>query len=233
MNRFGWSLPQVAGIAVIGTIVLGGGVWALVGGSADDGGPDLPQELTKEFIAAQAKENPGKLATTLMDTMDREDLTPEQRRAARQNMREVWQKEMDKNVNEYFDAENEEQKNAILDRQLDEFMVRMQDMRKAFEERRAQREQNGERNEADEEARRRESGRRWMGQTAEERKERSESRNPDDSARRMAYMSAMMKRGQQRGIEMPRFGPGGGGGPGGGRGGFGGGRGPGRGTGGH
>ena len=46
------------------------------------------------------------------------------------------------------------------------------------------------------------------GMSRSERKERSESRNPDQMARRMAYFSALQKRAAERGVQMP-FGRGG------------------------
>jgi hypothetical protein len=54
----------------------------------------------------------------------------------------------------------------------------------------------------------------WRGggpPTREQQKMRTESRDPDQSARRMAYFTALRKRAEQRGIQMPMFGRGPGG----------------------
>lgn len=54
----------------------------------------------------------------------------------------------------------------------------------------------------------------WRGggpPTREQQKMRTESRDPDQSARRMAYFTALRKRAEQRGIQMPTFGRGPGG----------------------
>jgi hypothetical protein len=49
----------------------------------------------------------------------------------------------------------------------------------------------------------------WAGKSQAERKKDSESRNPNQMAQRMAYWNAMSKRMQARGIQPPRWGPGG------------------------
>ena len=48
-----------------------------------------------------------------------------------------------------------------------------------------------------------------MGQqTQQDRKERSESRDPDQMAQRVAYFSAIQSRMKERGMAPPQFGPG-------------------------
>ena len=86
---------------------------------------------------------------------------------------------------------------------------------KEWEERRKEEQKkDGEKNAA-------EQGPRFPGmfgqQSREERKERSETRDPDRAGRQMAYFAAMRDRATERGIKMP-FGAGGGPGAGPGRG---------------
>ncbi len=136
--------------------------------------------------------------------LQKEGLGEEERRAARREMGQAFRAALDDNVREYF-AAGEEDRVAILDRQIDAFTERM----KAWEARRAEREarrakeaKEGGAKEGDEGVR---EGRRgsFANSTREERKDRAESRDPDQSARRMAYFSAVRKRAQERGIEMP------------------------------
>jgi len=211
--------PQSWIIAAALIAVVGGSVWGLSRGNSK---PQvaIPKELSVESLKAQAEAEPARMMTTVRETMRRDDLTDEQRRQIAENMRKVWEDTMRKRVDDYYAANSEEDKKAILDRQIDEFEER----RKELEERRKEDAKNGEsRDRAD-------RGQPFRGmfgqQTKEERKERSESRDPDRMARQTAYFSAMRERMSERGIKAP-FGPGGGfggpGGPGGGRGGLGGG----------
>ena len=205
MKRFGATTGQVVAMVSAGAIVSAVSLWALVGrsGSSDQDGSGLPENLSLAALTKQAENDPGAMRRTIRETMDREDLTDEQRRQARRNMRRVWQGRLDKNVEEYL-AASEEEKQAVLDRQIDEFQERMAEWEKQREARRREREANGEEGRQD----RRERG--WGGRgrsmTRDERKQRSESRDPDRMGRRMAYFSAMRKRMQERGVEMP-FGP--------------------------
>jgi hypothetical protein len=61
----------------------------------------IPAELSVDSLKAKAAE-PDKLRETMRDTMQREDLTDEQRRQIAENMRTVWEAEMTKRVDEYF-----------------------------------------------------------------------------------------------------------------------------------
>ncbi len=199
-----WIITAVSAVAV------GGSTWAVFSGSgAKSKGVVIPRELSVESLQAQTQE-PEKLRETIRDTMRREDLTDEQRRQVAQNMRAVWEGEIQKRVDEYF-AASEEEKTAVLDRQIDEFRERMKEWERRREE---ERKKEGDNDRA-------QQGQRFAGmfgqQSREERKERSETRNPDQAGRQMAYFTAMRERATQRGITMPG-GPGGGfrGGPGGG-----------------
>ncbi len=158
----------------------------------------VPPELTVEALKTQTADA-GRGFGVMREAMQRDDLTDEQRRQVAMNMRDVWQERMTERVNEYYDAPTEEDKNAILDRHIDE----MQELRKEFEKRREELEKMRAQNEP----RMREM---FAQRTQQERKEQSESRNPDQMARGMAYFAAMQARAAQRGIQMPNRGPGGG-----------------------
>ncbi|MCH7702595.1 MAG: hypothetical protein IID37_13000 [Planctomycetes bacterium] len=211
-----WAL---AGIAVL---TLGGTVWGLLR-FADDDETNLPAELTVENLKAQVKEDPGKAMETIRQASRREDLTDEQRRKLFGNMREVWQAQMAERVDEYFAAADDE-KEALLDRHIDEFQERMKEwsqQREKREQERKEAETKADSNDADKDEK--ESGaermhRRFGSRTQQERKEHSESRDPDSSARMMAYFTAMRARATARGISMwgGRGGSGGSGGHGGG-----------------
>jgi hypothetical protein len=226
MKRRRAGSPQLVVVTLSAVVLLGGTVWGFMAWNGSDKSEStLPDELRLENLRKQASDDPDGMRTTMANSFRRDDLTEEQRREARENMRTVFEEQMDKNVNEYFTAP-EEEKVAVLDRQIDEFQkqmegwrAQMEEMRKEREARQAEREKNGEKPDGE-----RDGGeRRWGGpQTREERKARSESNNPDKMAKRFAYFSAAHKRMTERGIEMP-FGRGGFGGMGRGPGGPGGG----------
>jgi len=228
MRNWIFRSPKTMGIAAAGVLlVLGGTVWAVVAWVGGDGRPDVPKELTVASLQAQAND-PAKIAQTMRETLERKDLSDEQRRDVRDNMRQVFEAEMDKSVDEYLTAPPE-QKTAVIDRHLD----RLQEIMKVMEPLRAQGlgrggpggaspdgrpgpradGQNGsppigppgQGNEA-----RRPDGQDhgpggWRGRmsTPEGRKQMSESRDPDRMARRMAYFGAILSRAKERGIEMP------------------------------
>jgi hypothetical protein len=166
----------------------------------------LPPELSAANLQAKAAD-PTTLMQTMHETMQRTDLTDAQREEVMHRMRGVWQARMDQRINEYFAAVAAEQKQAILDRQLDEMQKEMQER----EARRAEMEQERAQHERDPNRPHRPD---FAAQTPQEQKTRAESRNPDAMARRTAYFQALRARAAERGIQMP-FGPGGGGGRGG------------------
>ena len=215
MGKRGLSTITVVGMVAAGALILVGVVWAIVAwtGESQDQQSDLPEDLRLAALQKKAQEDPAKLAETMMNTFDREDLTEEQRRQVRRNMREIRRAETEKRVGEYF-AASEQEKQAVLDRHIDEMLQNFERMRESFEQRRQQwEERRRERGESeDDEAARQERRRRMIG-TAQERKARSEGRDPDSMARQVAYREAVRNRMQERGIEMPR-GPGPRGGPG-------------------
>ena len=110
-------------------------------------------------------------------------------------------------MDEYYAAKTDEDRDAILDKQIDEFEQR----RKEWEARRKEQEKKDIKK-ADPNAQR---GGPFGPQSREDRKEKAESRNPDQTARQMAYFAAVRKRMGERGISAPSFGPGGQGGIGG------------------
>jgi len=192
------------------TIVAGATAWGISAASrAEVQAVEVPPECTVEAIKSRSEQEPR--FREFRETMQREDLTDEQKRQIMRNEREVWHSRMQARVDEYFNAPPEKQ-TAILDRQIDEMQEMFQRFRQEREARGNREGRGGEEGPSREE---RESMRRLMGpQTQQERKARSESRNPDEMARTMAYFGAVRKRAAERGIQLPR-GPGGRGGPGG------------------
>ena len=207
MKTLGFGTPKAIAAAVGGVAIVTGAVWGVARWPAVNHQPDptiVPKELSAEALTEQAKTDPAKLGETMRETFRRDDLSDEQRDQIRSNMRQAWTGMIDDRVDQYF-ATAPEDRDAFLDKQIDEWQSRM----KEWEERRRQRErerqagdqQNGG---GDEQAQAERNRRGWRGpQTREQRKVRSESRDPDESARRAAYFSAIRKRAQVRGIEMP------------------------------
>lgn len=195
----------IGGVLVV---ALGAGAWGLSIALTD------PPPSETQLLIADAKEDPSKL----MEKMRDETLTEEQRDRLRQNMREAFESRMDEAVNEYYAAKPEDRE-AIIDRHIDE----MEKWRKAREDREREEQERAkasgkseEEIEKDREKEREERRKNRANRSREERKSDSETRSPDSRARRMAYRDAMRKQMQARGIEPPRWGPGGRGGPGGG-----------------
>jgi len=222
MNRPAFISPKIIAVAVIGFLGLGAGIWRFTESKHEDAKPkvDIPKEFT---IAALKNTPPEQGFDTFRKAMEREDLTEEQKRQIRENADEVREKFIDDRINDYF-ASPKEDRNKILDKQIDE----MEKFRKRMEEERDKRE--AERDQMTEEQRQKERER-WQKMregrpepTQAERKTFTESRSAGKTAQRMAYRQAMSDRMKERGIEPPRWGgPGGPGGRGGGGGGGGGG----------
>jgi hypothetical protein len=211
--RFGLIAALVLACGLLGWAVFaptGAATRAVV--DADGAQPD--PELTVEALKSK---DPGEV----MRMFRRDDLTEEQREQLRHNAWEARREMMDERMNRYFTAEPED-RNAILDEQIDEFL----EMRQRWEAAREQDEQQDERTEEEREKERQQMRERWQNRpppTREERKEQYETARSENRSRMMTYFQAVRARMQERGIESPR-GPWGrgGGGP---RGGFGGGRG--------
>lgn len=194
-----FSSPRAWGTVAALILAMGGGTWAWTSRSGSESPTGLPEELSVKALKAQILD-PGKMRETMREARERDDLTEEQRRELRGNMRRVWRQAMTDRVDEYLEADPKDQV-AILDEQIDQFQEQMKAWEKRREEMQRERERGGE------------SGQRPRQRpqrTREQRKERSEARNPDDTARTMIYIAALQQRMAERGIQMPG-GPGGGG----------------------
>jgi len=202
MSKGAIKHPGLLGGAII-AIVLGGTLWGITSRSRAQHS-DLPEEFRQ---ALERETDPGRVFDEARRTMDREDLTPEQRRAIWMTVRDRMEQEMDRRIDEFFSASTPEEKNAILDRHIADFQERAKDM----ERRRAERERAAAAQSAPAQAggpaaggeRRGPFGRDGQPPSREERKRWSESRDPDRAAKRMAYFTAMRQRAEQRGIQLP------------------------------
>ena len=231
-----------AGLLVVVAVVWA--VSARAGGE-NESATGLPDKFSYKNLQAQAKK-PEELHRTMRESFRREDLTEEQRRELFGNMRKVFEGMMDERVDEYYAAAPEEKNDVLdrhladwqemRERREAEREERRKEREREREEERAEggsdreEERTGDRPGREEERAGGRPGREGdgardsreprrrgpRGMTREDRKERSESRNPDKVARRMAYFSALRKRAQEKGIDMfPSRGPGGPGGRGG------------------
>ncbi len=155
----------------------------------------------------------------MFERMRSNDMSEEERHQLMSNMRTLMEEEQSARAREWAEADSEEKKNEILDKQLDEMLARRAEMEKEWEKRRAEREKERAENGGKDDERRRDRGPRRTVST-QERKQRLESSNPDDRARTRKFHEALRKRAEERGVSMGRGfgGPGrrGGGGPGGG-----------------
>ncbi len=141
--------------------------------------------------------------------------TDEEREARRemgQALRPLMTQMADRHIDAYFELPDEE-KNAHLDRIIDE----MEERRAQWEERRLQREagraveRETERESGGEEraaSDRRPDRTRGRGMSLERAKQAIEHSTPEQRARRLAYREALRKRMEERGIEFRRRGPG-------------------------
>jgi hypothetical protein len=215
-------------IAVISAIVLalGAGVWGVVARS--NGKVKLPKDLSVEALQTESAD-PGKVMERVHQAMAGGNLTEEQRHALWQNARTVMEAQMDRRMDEYFIAPAA-QRQVILDRHIDEMQVRMrefQQRRTQWEQDRAARGPQNSPNAAPAGTANRglvaggaappgpppggpgagpgpgHGGDHSGTPSREERKMHTESRDPDRSARRMAYFTAIRQRAEQRGIQMP------------------------------
>lgn len=208
--------------ALIGVILaaLGGGAWGVAhysNSAPADTGPAIPDEYSVAKIKAAMKDDPKTRGDKMREFMERKDLTDEQREKIGDNLRQAFEEEMDNRVNEYFAAKPED-RDAILDKQIDE----MEQRRKDFEARREQEEKDAKKadDEKERDKRREEWRKREASKSQTQRKSDFESRDPDKRAQRASYFRAVQARMAARGIQGGRFGPWGGGrGPGGGGGG--------------
>jgi hypothetical protein len=201
MKKGAFKHPGIAGSVII-AVVLGGTLWGVTSRSRAQRS-DLPEELRQ---ALEKESDPGKVFEEARRAMDREDLTPEQRRAIWASLRDRMEQEMDRRMDEYFTAATPEARDAVLDRHITEFQARMKEM----ERHRAERErtagpQSGpaQASGPSSDGERRGPGPNGQPPSREQRKRWSESRDPDRAARRMAYFTAMRQRAEKRGIQLP------------------------------
>lgn len=181
------------GIGIL-TLGIGAGVWGLTMSSAGGEPSLLPEELSVASLKTQIAEDPSQFRRTMRE---QSDLTDEQRQELRRNMRTVFTSMMTGRLDEYFAAAPDEQ-DEVLDRHIDEMQERMKKWREQRESAEADRQKEGD---GDRENWRERMRERRANETSEQRKTRSESRDPDQMARRMAYFQAVRSRMSERGIE--------------------------------
>lgn len=189
--------PKIIVIAVGGVLALGAGTWGI---SAHFKTPPKPEPVEP---------------VKLFEAMRKPDLSDKERDELRHKMREAFEARMDARTDEYFNA-SEDERAVVLDQHIDE-MLKEQEEREARRKERDEREGQPPPPEDPGAGPTSRPGRGPRDMTPQERKTRSETRNPDQMARRMAYFQAMQARMAARGIQPPH-GPGGRGGPGGPRG---------------
>lgn len=198
-------------LTMIGILFVGGGVWGAIR-LWPDNKSTLPKELSAEALAAESN-NPGEVMERVHQAMAQGNLTEAQRHELWRNAHGVMEARMKQQLDEYFAADANERP-AILDRHISEMQTRMRD----WEQRRPgdRRPPSGDGSGAAPgggSLTRAEPGpggpggpggdRPFGPPTRERRKLHSESRDPDEMARRMAYFTALHKRAEERGIQMP------------------------------
>ena len=188
-TRNGSRRGKIFAIAVSVVLLIGGSVtWALW--------PKDRQKLVAELGGDRDK---------IREAVDSGKITRDE---ARDAMRQRWEAEQTKRVNDFFALPPGKERDKYLDRVIDEMEARRRD----WEQRRSTT-QPTTRPMPDGPATRPTDAQRARG-----RAERGDRTPPDQRAKRAEFMSAMMKRMQQRGITPGRSGGGGWGGGGGGRG---------------
>ena len=186
------SKLKIGAVVLLLAAVTVAAAWSLAGNKEPAKQSTLPSHLSVDAL----KQNAGN-RTGLRDALRDESLTDEQRRELRRNMRAARRSAMQERMDAYF-AAAEQDRQAILDQHIDEFQSRM----KQWENRsKAEKKEDQERRE--------EFRSQFFGRSKQERKANSESRNPDQTAQRMGYMTAVRGRMAQRGISMPGRGSGG------------------------
>ncbi len=154
----------------------------------------LDSEQGKKKIDITAERMKDMSFAEIMEVMRSKDLTEDERRKLREIGRELMMASVNKNVDEYFDAPLE-QREAILDRHMDEW----QEFREQME---AYREEH--KDDPDDQAERERERQRWQKRDRQDAKERMEGGDPDRMKRMFAYWGKMRARAQARGIDMGR-----------------------------
>jgi hypothetical protein len=172
----------------------------------------MPEELTVEALEQQW-DDPARLMRHVHKAIRQNNLTGLQQQQLQANMLYVWEQRTNQRVDEYL-AASEAEREAILDRHLDAMQQRRAE---ADRQRAAFRQEVGMAGSPSEQA----GGDRGVwpaspstsgaaegdpparGSTRQERKECSESSDPDWTARWMAYFTALRKRADARGLDFP------------------------------
>lgn len=158
-----------------------------------------PVDLSLDDMKTLAKEDPIKLMQVAREAVMDEQMTEAQREKLMENMRRVWEDELDRRVGEY-QAAAEAEREAVLNRHVDEiqdFQRRAEAWRKELEEK-----AGGEKQIEKERERWRTM---FANRSREQRKADSETRDPNRFAQRMAYFAALGRQMSKRGIDMSRM----------------------------
>jgi len=201
---------KLAVVLVTGAAALGGGAYLLFGHSADERAlasgdanrvmsalANMDNEaLTTEQNERLRSEALSTLRSTpleqVFDQLRTAKLSDEERDRLEANLRELMMEDMQRKVNDYFEAPEAEQE-AVMDAHIDEMQKFMADMR-AYHEK--------HKDDPDYQAERDQRRQRMGTPSLQERKQRMEGTNPDQMVRMFRYWTKMRERAQQRGIEM-------------------------------
>jgi arsenate reductase-like glutaredoxin family protein len=194
------ALLAAGGVFAARTGLFGGASDELASGDTDKVIDALTSIDQEQLASADNRDARAKALDTLKNSsiesvferLRSDDLTDEQRQTLRENMGKLMQEDMERKVDEYASAP-EDQKEVIMDRHIDE-MIAFRDKMRAYREK----------HKDDPEMEKEREGRRgrWGSQTTQQRKERMESRNPDKMAQMMRYWPKMMSRAKERGVDM-------------------------------
>ncbi|MHC4066876.1 MAG: hypothetical protein ACYSUI_20560 [Planctomycetota bacterium] len=204
-----WGLLAVGGTAVVAS----GIYWKVYAGQ-----PDLREELASgdaermrsallqadtEMLRGKEGRETRDLTIEAMRKMSMEELmalwrndslSEDERRRMMENMRAVWMTHMADMAEEYF-AASEDEKVAILDKQIDQwqaFMERMREYREAHQD------------DPEYQQRREQERERWRQRqrSPEERKQQMADQDPDQQAKMFYLFGKMRQRAQERGMDM-------------------------------
>ncbi len=194
------ALVAAGGLYASNAGLFGGANDELTSGDADKVINALSSIDNEKLASADNREARAQAMSTLkssslesiFDKMRSDDLTDEQRQKLRRNMGKLMQEDMERKVDEYSSAP-EGEKEAIMDKHIDEMIAFRDKMRGYRESHKDDPEMEKEREE-----RRKERTR----PTTQQRKERMESRDPEKMAQMMRYWPKMMSRAKERGVNM-------------------------------
>lgn len=129
---------------------------------------------------------------TVFERLRSDELDDAQKEALRENLGTMMREDMERKVDEYSSAP-EEEKEKIMDRHIDE-MLAFRDKMRAYREK--------HQDDPEFEKEREERRKNRKAPTKEQRKKRMEGRNPDTMAKMMRYWPKMMARAKERGVEI-------------------------------